>query len=145
MSKRNENTESVVDTDFATPEPSEQEQADALRTDAEQAREADEGAEATGEVETTEDEQQVLDLSDLFDFQDGGSPYGLIISANKVFKALGWDKQLPTQYGYSATKTGAVDGEKHPTTAGVTFTRAQGLAWVTKYVIKNAPKQTAAA
>jgi len=88
----------------------------------------DEGAEAT------------LDLAEHFDFQDGGSPYKLIKSANRLFKAIGWAKELPTQMGYAYTKSGAIDGTKREgpnPTKGVTFSRETGLKWVAEYIKNN--------
>jgi hypothetical protein len=96
---------------------------------------------ATPAADRTPDES-VTDLEFVFDFQ-GGSPYKLIMSANRAFKAMGITKELATQMGYAYTKQGSIDGIKregaHPT-KGVTFTREVGLAWFARYVSKNLSK-----
>ena len=84
--------------------------------------------------------EATLDLSDVFDFQDGGSPYALIKSVNRTLKTLGSEKELPTQMGYAYTKNGAIDGVKHPKTTGVRFSRKQGLEWAAKYISKQLAK-----
>jgi hypothetical protein len=95
---------------------------------------------ATPASDRTEDETDVPDLAEFFDFKDGGSPYAIITSANRAFKALGIEKVLPTQMGYAYAKNGAIDGVKRTgpnPTKGVKFDRKTALAWFTNYVTKN--------
>jgi hypothetical protein len=75
--------------------------------------------------------QTELNLSDLITEAEY-SPYGANKVANKVFKALGWEKELPPQMFYIYNSKGmlGVKGSKKVT--------AQELeAWLIKYLTKN--------
>jgi hypothetical protein len=92
---------------------------------------------AAHEAQATEAE---VNLAEVFDFQDGGSPYKLITSANRAFKAMGINKVLATQMGYAYAKNGTIDGIKRVgpnPTKNVKFSRETGLKWFTQYVTKN--------
>jgi hypothetical protein len=70
--------------------------------------------------------------------RDGHTPYGVATILNEVLIAegLAGDKPVAPQMMYNYTKNGQIDGVKHPSTTGVTFTDEQVIAFCARYVAR---------
>ncbi len=77
-----------------------------------------------------------------FKVTDDVTPYGLIKLMNELFKDVDGYSEKPTQYGYSARKSGTVKSFEHPETGKWMILASDAQEYFERYYERNLAPET---